>query len=442
MTLKRKLYISNAILHLALLALTLFFYSELGGYLVAIEIALLVSAFAFYKMIRKALQPLEYVEMFSSVLNEREFTARFSYLSQPDLDRLIEKFNQMLQRLHQERLAIGEQRGVFEKLMAESPIGVVLFDYENRISDINPAAEVLLGEKKETLLNKNLSQFSNSTIQLLKTVPIDSHKLVVAEQGRRFKIGHYAIYDRGFDRSFYMLYEMTSEILESQKMAYEKLIRLMSHEVNNTIAITNSLLESCLNYKPQLDSDSQDDFDKAVNIVINRCGSLNEFMQGYAEIVKLAKPVKANFNLTKLIKDLTFLFHAECEKRNIQLVFQQSKEVFIKADASLVEQALMNVIKNAVEAIEQTGKIEVILNETPTGQIELSISDSGEGIGEEIQHQLFTPFFTSKESGQGLGLMLVREIFRLHDFEFSLTNQETQSGAVFKLLIPPLRVTP
>ncbi len=434
MTLKRKLYYANGFLHLALFALTLVFYSELGLWLIAVEVGLLISVLAFHKMITKALQPLEYIEMFSSVLNEREFTARFSSLSQPDLDKLIEQFNHMLQKLHQERLAIGEQRGVFEKLMAESPIGVVLFDFENRISDLNPAAEELLGQTKDFLLNKNLKQLENKTVKLLESVPVDTHKLVVAEQGRRFKIGHYAIYDRGFERSFYMLYEMTSEIIESQKSAYEKLIRLMSHEVNNTIAITNSLLESCLNFKPQLDNESQDDFDKAVNIVINRCGSLNEFMQGYAEIVKLAKPIKANFNLTKLVRDLTYLFHTECEKRDITLSLDSEKDIAIKADASLVEQALMNVIKNAIEAVGNSGTIIIKIKQTAEDKVELTVVDSGDGISEDIQHQLFTPFFTSKESGQGLGLMLVREIFRLHEFDFSLTNRIDDKGAMFKLL--------
>jgi two-component system, NtrC family, nitrogen regulation sensor histidine kinase NtrY len=434
MTLKRKLYYSNGLLHLALFALTLVFYSELGLWLIAVEVGLLISVLAFHKMITKALQPLEYVEMFSSVLNEREFTARFSSLSQPDLDKLIEQFNHMLQKLHQERLAIGEQRGVFEKLMAESPIGVVLFDFENKISDVNPAAEDLLGETKDLLLNKNLKQLTNTTVKLLESVPIDSHKLVIAEQGRRFKIGHYAIYDRGFDRSFYMLYEMTSEIIESQKSAYEKLIRLMSHEVNNTIAITNSLLESCLNFKPQLDHESQDDFDKAVNIVINRCGSLNEFMQGYAEIVKLSKPLKADFNLTKLVRDLTYLFHTECEKRQIKLSLESDEEFIVKADASLIEQALMNVIKNAIEAVGNSGTVTIKIKPIEDRKVELIVEDSGCGISDDIQHQLFTPFFTSKESGQGLGLMLVREIFRLHEFDFSLRNRPDNTGAVFKLL--------
>jgi len=434
MTLKKKLFAANFLLHSVLFALTFVFYSELDKLLILVELVLVISIISFTKMINKALQPLEYIEMFSSILKEKEFTARFSYLSQKELDQLIEQFNLMLKRLHQERLDIGEQKGVFQKLMAESPIGVVLLDYDKRISDVNPAAEKLLGVNKQDVVEKNLSQIDRSMVNHLKEIKIDSHQLVVAEQGRRLKIGHYAIRDRGFERSFFMLFEMTSEIIESQKLAYEKLIRLMSHEVNNTIAITNSLLESCLTFKSQLDASTQEDFEQAVSIVINRCGSLNEFMQGYADIVKLSKPIRTSFNLTKLIKDLTFLFHAECQKRKIKINFVQQNDIYINADASLIEQALMNILKNAVEAIGTGGEICIELNQIGE-TIQFEVIDSGSGISNEIEQQLFTPFFTSKDSGQGLGLMLVREILKLHDFEFSLKNRTDCQGAKFKLII-------
>lgn len=432
MTLKKKFFVANFLLHSVLFALTFIFYFELGKLLILVEFILVISIISFTKMINKALQPLEYIEIFSSILKEKEFTARFSYLAQKDLDQLIEQFNLMLKRLHQERLEIGEQKGVFQKLMTESPIGVVLFDYEDRISDVNPAAEKLLGITKQDVVEKNLNQINRSMTNHLKEIAIDSHQLVVAEQGRRLKIGHYAIRDRGFERSFFMLFEMTSEIIESQKLAYEKLIRLMSHEVNNTIAITNSLLESCLTFKSQLDSGTQEDFEKAVSIVINRCGSLNEFMQGYADIVKLSKPIRASFNLTKLVKDLTFLFHAECQKRDITIKFEQQNDLYINADASLIEQALMNVLKNSVEAIKDTGEICIELFKI-NDSIQLEVSDSGCGINDEVEQQLFTPFFTSKDSGQGLGLMLVREILKLHNFEFSLQNRIDCQGAIFRL---------
>ena len=435
MTLKAKLYSVSFILHASLFSLALFFYKELGMLLLGVEALLVISLIIFLKLIKKGLQPLEYIHTFSSLLKEQEFTARFSHLNQRDLDQLIDQFNQMLHRLHKERLEIGEQKGVFEKLMAESPIGVVLLDFEKRISDLNPAAENLLNVDKAVVCSKNLNQLSASDVKYLKDVKVNNHQLVIAEQGRRLKIGHYDIHDRGFDRSFYMIYEMTGDIIQSQKSAYEKLIRLMSHEVNNTIASTNSLLESCLTFKDQLDDDAKLDFQNAINIVINRCGSLNHFMQGYSDIVKLEKPIKTEFNLTKLINDLTILFYADCEKRSIQISFEQSEAITIKADANLIEQALINVIKNAIEAIDNNGEILIVLKKDKNG-VQLKISDSGCGISAEAEAQLFTPFYTSKESGQGVGLMLIREILNLHSYQFNLSNNKDKQGATFTLNVP------
>lgn len=435
MTLKQKLLTTAILLHIGLFATAFFFRAELESYLAIIEIILIISFIVFYRLISKALQPLEYIDTFSNLLKEQEFTARFSELKQPDLDRLINQFNLLLERLHHERLEIGEQKGVFQKLMAESPIGVVLLDYEGRVTDINPATEVLLSIKREKVIGNNIGQLATTQMQYLSTIAVDSHQLIEASQGRQLKVAHYEIRDRGFSRSFYMLYELTGDIVSSQKSAYEKLIRLMSHEVNNTLAITNSLLESCLAFKHQLDEESGADFENALNIVINRSGSLNKFMQGYSNVVKLEKPIKTSFNISKMLEDLKSLFYAECKNKNIVFELICKPDLFIVADANLLEQVLVNLIKNGLEAIDKNGHLTITLKQTEASTC-LSIKDTGCGISTEVERQLFTPFFTSKESGQGVGLMLVREILTLHQFTFELVNRKKIQGASFNLIIP------
>ena len=435
MTLRTKLYGTLFLVHGGLFALALSMHERLDYWLLAIEAVLLASLFILFRLLGKALQPLAYIETFSNLLTEEEFSIRFSRLKQQELDLLIDQFNLMLTRLQQERLAIGEQKGVFEKLMAESPIGVVLLDFNRRVSDINASAEHLLQIDRARVEGKSLEQVQDSELKYLKGVEGNSHKLVIAEQGRRLKVGHYNIRDRGFTRSFYLIYEMTGDIIQSQKSAYDKLIRLMSHEVNNTIAITNSLLESCLTFKHQLNPDTRQDFEQAINIVINRSGSLNQFMQGYADVVKLASPIKTQFNLTKLIKDLTTLFFARCDELGIHIRFIETQEVYIHADVNLIEQALINVLKNAIDAIGQDGEIKISLS-SRDGEVRLEIKDDGEGLSSEVEQQLFTPFFTSKESGQGVGLMLIREVLNLHDYSFALANNDDGVGASFTLTMP------
>jgi len=441
-SLKTKLTISGVLLHSLLLALAIIFREELGLWLIAVEALLLSSLLSYLWLTRKALQPLEYIDVFSSLLKEGEFTFQFSYLGQPELDQLIKQFNLSLKQLHQERLSIGERKHVFEKLMEESPVGVILLDYDRRITECNASAALLLNSVagKPTEFNVTDTQSSRQIKNIfeLDKVAINQQHLITTGEGKRLKIGHYQFRDRGFNRSFYLIQEITRDILKSQKDAYEKLIRLMSHEVNNTIAITNSLLESCLNYQKELSESSRQEFNKAINLVIGRSASLNQFMQGYSEIVKLPKPTPVQFDLSQQLENLAALFHSQCSTHHIKLQTSLTKDVAVFADPHLVEQVLINIIRNAIEAInsnqdqQQKREISLGLQETTTGA-RLSIVDSGCGISDEIKHHLFTPFFTTKESGQGIGLMLIDEILTLHSFPYKLANNSNSLGAHFRV---------
>jgi len=446
-SLKAKLYSISILLHGLLLALGIIFRDELGLWLIAIELTLVVSLLTFLWLIRKSLQPLEYIDIFSTLLKEQEFTLRFSSLNQPDLDRLIEQFNIMLDKLHQERLKASDRQHVFEKLMAESPIGVVLLDFDNSISECNAAAKNFVrGNTQETTENKSNNPsdtpFSfkhfNDLFELNK-IAINHQQLVTTGEGQRLKIGHYQFRDRGFERSFFMIQEITHDILKSQKEAYEKLIRLMSHEVNNTIAITNSLLESSLHFERELSESSQQDFNKAIKVVIDRSSNLSQFMQGYSDVVKLPRPTKSKFNLTQLVENMAILFYSECQNKQINLESKFDEDLMIFADPHLIEQVLVNIIKNAVEAIEATHdtceahSIQLNLQQN-LSDVQLEIVDSGSGISDEIKQHLFTPFFTTKESGQGVGLMLIDEILTSHGFPYKLTNNANNSGAYFRIV--------
>lgn len=429
MTLKTKLFIGVIALHLTLTVTLFQFYQSLGGYLIALEVLLLVSLFSFLYLIHKGLEPLEYIDTFSAMLEEGEFTSRFSQLKQPDLDRLVDQFNAMLNRLHQERLRLGEQRSVLEKLMKESPVGVLLLDYEQRITELNPATEKLFNTRLDQVKGQSLKAQLSSPLQQLLMVPEGSSELLLTDEGKRLKVAHFQIYDRGFNRSFFMINELTGDVLKAQKNAYEKLIRLMSHEVNNTIAISHSMLESSLSYSQLMAEDDRLDFEKAIQIVMRRSESLNRFMQAYADVVKLPQPVINEFNLSQMLNNLITLFHAECEKRRIEIHSVIDESVMIKADAHLIEQALVNVIKNAIEAIEHDGSITISLQQKPLKR--LIIQDTGCGIAEKDKQHLFTPFFTTKESGQGVGLMLIDEILRSHEINYSLKNNPDSNGASF-----------
>jgi two-component system, NtrC family, nitrogen regulation sensor histidine kinase NtrY len=225
--------------------------------------------------------------------------------------------------------------------------------------------------------------------------------------------------DRGFSRTFVLLEELTEELRHAEKAAYEKLIRMLSHEVNNSVAASNSLLTSCLVYAEQLPGESRTDLEGALQVVMNRTAQLGAFMKAFADVVRLPEPRLAPCDLHDLLSHLSRLMAAEAERRRIRVVTEFGPVPPVQIDRTLMEQALVNVIKNAIEAVDHDGTVTLRTGVT-ADRPWLQVEDSGHGLDPEVRAHLFTPFFSTKESGQGIGLTLVQEILTRHGFAFTL----------------------
>ena len=439
MTLRNKARTYIILLHLSLFSVAVYFYQELELYLFLIEFLIVVSLFIGLKLILDMLEPFEFIQSFSDILKQADYSARFSPVGQPEMDHLISLYNQMLTHLYSERLRLGEQRGILEKLLDASPAAVIIFDFDERIALVNPSAEQLLDEEQSKLLGLSLKNIKHPLSQKMIELEVDQSELLTLPNGDRVRVQKATFTDRGFKRLFILIEELTQEVEQSEKSAYDKLIRIMSHEVNNTIAATNSLLNSCLHFKDQLNEDDRQDFENALNVVIKRNESLNLFMQEYASIIRLPEPDKTDILLIPFIERLFALFKPQLNERNIQFQInsEANKDLKIFADPTLLEQAMVNILKNAMEAVSTEGSILCQVSEH-SSEIILEIIDSGTGIPPDILTKLFTPFYTTKEDGQGLGLMLIREILRAHQFNYQLTNCQNQ-GACFRVIIPSRR---
>ena len=240
--------------------------------------------------------------------------------------------------------------------------------------------------------------------------------------------------DRGFARRFILMDELTEELHRSEKAAYEKLIRMMSHEVNNTAGAVSSLLESCLAYREQLEPADRDDFAEALSVAISRTGRMNRFMQEFADVVRLPAPRKRPAT------------SRDCCEEVVRLVSGAARDPPGRAGSGRFEADSRRSIwirprwsrpsstscKNALEAIGEDGTITVRLG-LDGGRPFVAIRDNGGGIPPEVREHLFTPFFTSKENGQGIGLTMVQEILLGHGFDFSLEN-DGDGVTEFKIL--------
>ncbi|HEX9457627.1 MAG TPA: ATP-binding protein [Thermoanaerobaculia bacterium] len=413
MTLRTKLLLWFIALHLVFAGLAVVLLMENQTWLFAVELFFAVSVVISYRLVTALFVPLELIRTGSELISERDFTSRFVPIGQPEMDRLIEIYNTMIDRLRDERLAAEEQQQLLQKIVEASPSGIVICGFDGDVQQANPAAQPLLVEP--------------AVAEALPLVAQGESRLVTLAGARRLKVWHAEFRDRGFAKTFFVLEEMTEELRLTEKTAYEKLIRMMSHEVNNSVGAVRSLLESVLRYAEQVSPDDRYDFTNALTIAAARIESLNRFMTGFADVVRLPPPHPREVELALVVEDIATLLRPELEQRRIALLAGVAHDTKVRVDQSQFEQVVINVIRNAMESIGEEGEIAVLWRDGV-----LSVADTGHGIDPEARDELFTPFFTTKREGRGLGLTIVSEILTNHHLPFTLQNREG-GGAEFRV---------
>ncbi|VXC05399.1 PAS domain-containing sensor histidine kinase [Massilia sp. 9I] len=443
MTLRQRLGAYLFALHLLLFVAAGFLLIEQPLLFVGAEALLLASLVLGFALVRRALEPLGYTRRFHDLLQDQNYANRLAAPGSPELEELVGMFNTMLAALHRERLAVGEQQGFLDRLLEATPNAVLVFDFDGAISLVNASAVAQLGlaepegkplaawlEGSAPLaagLDTRSRERSLDLIAQLDALPPGDIRMLTDLDGRRFRAQRGQFFDRGFARHFLMLEELTAELEDSERATYARLVRVLAHEVNNTVAATRSVLDSLLYYRSQLrDADAQD-FTTAIEAVKRRNVSLGEFIDRFTRVVKMPAPELRPANLRAIVDDILWLNREQCARAGIRLGWRRCDEVPAQPlDTGLMEAALLNIVKNAIEAVLARqalgvagGHVELTL-ERQDGETVLAVLDSADLLGEIAPRQLFTPFFTTKQGGQGIGLMFVREVLMRHGFSYSL----------------------
>ncbi|MRW94298.1 sensor histidine kinase [Duganella sp. FT80W] len=427
MSLRRRLYAYLIAAHLLFLAITVVLFSTQPVLMLGLEALIALSLWLGIRLLRRALEPLGYTRHFHDLLQDQHYAARLQHSADAELNELVQLFNTMLGALYQERLQIGEQQGFLDKLLEATPSAVIVFDFDGRVSLLNASAQALPGlrnAKGKTLADCTTTGDDSTLLPQMDALPLGDSQLLADADGRRYRGQRGQFYDRGFARHFLLVEELTEELESSEKATYDKLIRVLAHEVNNTVAATGSVLDSLLYYRNQLAERDGEDFSTAIVAVQRRNASLGEFIERFTRVVKMPAPEPRPVIVRELMDDILYLYREPCRSRGITLAWQRCDEVpAIAMDRHLMEQALLNVVKNAMEAVEMgagaTRQVSFVLAREAQGA-RLSVIDSGNLLGEVPAHQLFTPFFTTKKGGQGIGLLFVREVLNRHGFAYRL----------------------
>ena len=391
----------------------------------ASELLILLSIYLSYQLYKAFIRPINLISAGIESLRDKDFSMKFVPVGQMEIDQLVQVYNEMIEQMREERIRQEEQHFFLQRLIEASPTAIIVLDYDDKIAALNPAAEKLLDKKLDTIKGFTLEDLNHPLTTTLLKLKADDQQTMSRNGVELYSCRKSHFIDRGFLKHFIMIEELSEEIRKIEKSAYEKVIRMMSHEINNSIGAVNSIMGSFKQFAKQMNEEDRSEFQQALDIVTKRNNRLNTFMANFSNVVRIPEPNKKSMDIVSLIEGVKILVKNELDQREIKWIDQYSKNPCnVTLDQEQFEHVLLNVVKNAYEAIESKGEICIILD---TKKVSLIIEDNGEGIPIDKRDQLFTPFYSSKKNGQGIGLTLIREILSNHGFKFSLETNSSRT---------------
>lgn len=381
----------------------------------------------FYRII---VRPLNSIETGLELLREQDFSSRLSPVGQYEADRIVTIFNRMMEQLKNERLRLREQNNFLDLLIQASPMGVIITTLDDDLSELNPMALKLLGVRLEDVIGKKMKEIDSALAAELADVPRGKTVTVRLNDSNIYRCTHSSFIDHGFQHPFFLVEILTDEVMKAEKKAYEKVIRMIAHEVNNTTAGITSTLDT-VEQALSCENDKEDICD-VMRVCSERCFSMSRFITRFADVVKIPEPTLSAVNLNDLVLTCKRFMEGMCADRHITIRMEADESLReLKLDVALFEQVLVNIIKNAVESIEEEG--EIVIRTLSPAMIE--VVDNGKGISKEAETKLFSPFFSTKPNGQGIGLIFIREVLMRHGCTFSLRTY-ADGLTRFRILFP------
>ena len=406
----------------------------LGDYTAKVQwtLTLLIAgcAFGFIMSAREHIvRPLQTMTNLLAALREGDYSIRARGARVDDaLGEVLLEINALGETLRTQRLGAFEATALLRTIMAEIDVSVFTFDLDRRLRLVNRAGENLLGQSIDKLLGRRASDLN---LEVVLEADQDAPLTLTFPGGAgRWGVRRSSFRERGLPHELVVLTDLSKTLREEERNAWQRIVRVLGHEMNNSLAPIKSIagsLETLLRRQPP-PPDWQDDARSGLNVIASRAESLSRFMQAYARLARLPAPQKEPVNLEELVRRI-----ANLETRLAAKV-AKGGDVTIRADAAQLEQLLINILRNAVDAsLETSGGVTIGWREI-SECVEVYVQDEGHGIMNPTN--LFVPFFTTKPGGSGIGLTLSRQIAEAHGGSLSLMNRKGRPGCEALLRLP------
>ena len=377
----------------------------------------------------RVIRPLQTVSNMLAALRERDFSMRARGSNPNDaLGLLLLELNGLGEDLRAQRLGALEATVLLRRVMEEIDVAVFAFDGSRALRLVNRAGAALLGRPREQLLDRNASELG-----LGECFVADAPGVVDLELGGsrgRWEVRRGTFRQGGLPHDLLVLADVSRTLSKEERQAWQRLIRVLSHELNNSLAPIKSLAQSLADLvrRDPPPPDWRKDLEHGLGVIGSRADSLSRLMAAYARLARLPQPRLEPVSVVEWVRRVAAL-----ETRRAVSVCP-GPEVTIHADGGQLDQLLINLVRNAVDAaLDGDGEVEVGWA-ARNGRLEVWIRDGGPGFADT--DNLFVPFFTTKPGGSGIGLVLSRQIAEAHGGSLSLENRRGRRGAIARLFLP------
>lgn len=368
-----------------------------------------------------------------SALREGDFSVRGRGANRVDpLGDVMAEINILSRTLQNQRLGAVEATALLRTVIEVIDVAIFAFDADNRLRLVNPAGQHLLHSTAERMLGCEAGEIGlDELLEGEDERVVDAVRFPGADAKARWSLRRSSFREGGLPHTLVVVADVSQALREEEIKAWQRLVRVLGHELNNSLAPIKSIAGSLTSLldQPQRDPDWEEDMRSGLGVIGARAESLTRFMQAYARLTKLPPPSLAVVKVKPLIERVAAL-----EIRHPVPVIA-GPELSVRIDAAQIEQVLINLIANAIEAaMENNGRAHVTWTQA-RGALEIAVVDEGPGIANASN--LFVPFFTTKEKGTGIGLVLCRQIAENHGGSITLENRsDGQSGAIARLRLP------
>ena len=377
----------------------------------------------------RVVRPLQTISNMLAALREGDFSIRARGARRDDaLGLALLEVNALGETLRTQRLGALEATALLRTVMAEIDVAVFAFDAAHTLRLVNRGGERLLAQPAERLLGR-----SADALGLAECLAGDATRTIDSTfpgASGRWEVRRSTFREGGRAHQLLVLSDLSRVLREEERQAWQRLVRVLSHEINNSLTPIKSIAGS-LQYllsRDQLPTDWTEDFRQGLRIIAGRSEALGRFMASYALLARLPPPQRAPLDVGSWVRRVAQLETRMC------VAVEPGPDVVVNADGDQLDQLLINLVRNAVDATLDTGGRVTVGWAKRDGSLEVHVEDEGSGLSDTAN--LFVPFFTTKPNGSGIGLALSRQIAEAHGGTLTLENRREGRGCEARLRLP------